>query len=84
MGPQTMSLQLVRDGAQFSGSMSNAEMGTQEITGKISGDTLTWTLPLSKPVSIKLSFDVKVAGDAMTGKVKLGMFGSAELKGRRV
>ena len=84
MGPQTMSLQLVRNGAEFSGSMSNAEMGTQNITGKVSGDSLTWALPLSKPVAIKLGFDVKVAGDAMTGKVKLGMFGSAELKGRRV
>jgi hypothetical protein len=83
MGPQTMSLQFVRNGAEFSGSMSNAEMGTQNITGKASGNSLTWILPLSKPVAIKLGFDVKVAGDVMTGKVKLGMFGSAELKGRR-
>jgi cytochrome P450 len=84
VGPQTMSLQLVRNGDQFSGTMSNAEMGTQNITGKVSGDNFSWTLPLSKPVAIKLGFDVKIAGDAMTGKVKLGMFGSAELKGRRV
>ena len=84
VGPQTMSLQLVRNGDQFSGTMSNAEMGTQNITGKVSGDSLSWTLPLSKPVAIKLGFEVKIAGDAMTGKVKLGMFGSAELKGRRV
>jgi cytochrome P450 len=84
MGPQTMSLQFVRNGAEFSGSMSNAEMGTQDITGKVSGDSLSWTLPLSKPVAIKLGFEVKVTGDTMTGRVKLGMFGSAELKGRRV
>ena len=84
MGPQTMSLQLTRKGGQFSGSLSNAEMGTQEIAGKISGDNLSWTLPLSKPVAIKLGFEVTVAGDSMTGKVKLGMFGSAALTGHRV
>ena len=58
-------------------------MGVQDIDGKISGDTLSWTMSLTKPVSIKLSFEAKVAGAAMTGKVKLGMFGSAALAGKR-
>ena len=59
-------------------------MGAQDITGKIAGDTLTWTLSVTKPMSIKLSFDAKVEGDKMTGNVKLGMFGNAALTGKRI
>jgi cytochrome P450 len=84
MGPQGMKAQFVRNGAAFSGTMSNPEMGTREISGKISGNALTWTLGLTKPVSIKLTFDASVDGDVMTGKVKLGMFGSAGLTGKRI
>ena len=83
MGPQVMNLQLVRKADVFSGSMTG-EMGAQDITGKIAGDKLTWTLSLTKPMSIKLSFDAKVEGDKMTGNVKLGMFGNAALTGKRV
>ena len=83
MGPQVMTMQLVRQTGSFSGSMTG-EMGVQDITGKIAGDALTWTLSLTKPVSIKLSFDAKVEGDKMTGSVKLGMFGKAALTGKRI
>jgi hypothetical protein len=84
MGPQVMTAQIVRAGNTFTGKISNNEMGVRDIDGKISGNSLSWTLSLSKPVSIKLSFDAKVEGDQMTGKVKLGMFGSAGLVGKRL
>lgn len=83
MGPQTMTAQITRAGNRFTGTIKG-EMGTQDINGAIAGDTLTWTLGLSKPVSIKLSFEAKVAGDAMTGNVKLGVFGNASLTGKRL
>jgi hypothetical protein len=78
-----MTATIVRNGATFSGTIKG-EMGVQDISGKIAGDTLSWTLSLTKPVSIKLSFEANVQGDEMTGKVKLGMFGSAGLTGKRV
>ena len=31
-----------------------------------------------------LKYDITVDGDALTGKVKLGMFGTAKLTGERV
>jgi cytochrome P450 len=82
MGEQSMTARIVRKGDTFTGCMSG-EMGEQDITGKIAGDQLSWTLPLSKPVAIKLGFEVSVAGDNMTGNVKLGMFGNAPLTGKR-
>jgi hypothetical protein len=84
LGPQVLTAQIVRNGATFNGKMSSAEMGTQEVTGKIAGKAFSWTLSLTKPVSIKLSFEANVEGDSMTGSVKLGMFGKAALTGKRV
>jgi len=84
MGAQVMTMQIVRQGDSFTGSISSGEMGTKDVAGKIAGNTLTWTLGLTKPVSIKLSYDAKVEGDQMTGSVKLGMFGKAPLTGKRI
>jgi cytochrome P450 len=84
MGPQVMTAQILRSGAAFTGTISSGDMGSKDITGKSSGNTLTWTLSLTKPVSIKLSFEADVDGDQMTGTVKLGMFGKAALAGRRI
>jgi cytochrome P450 len=83
MGPQKLSARIVRNGDTFTGSMTG-EMGVENISGKIAGNRLTWTLSLTKPVSIKLGFDATVEGNEMTGKVKLGMFGSAALSGKRI
>jgi hypothetical protein len=58
-------------------------MGGEDISGKIAGDTLTWTMDVTKPMKIKLSFEVKVAENKMTGSAKLGMFGKAAINGER-
>jgi hypothetical protein len=63
VGPQVMTAQIVREGAEFKGTMTG-EMGVEQINGKVSGDALSWTLSLKKPVSIKLTFDAKVAGNS--------------------
>jgi len=34
-------------------------------------------------MKITLKYDIAVDGDALTGKVKMGIFGSAKLTGRR-
>jgi carbon-monoxide dehydrogenase large subunit len=82
-GPQEMTAHLVRNGKELTGRMESPMGGEDILDGKINGDTLTWTMKVSKPMPIKLSFDVKVEGDQMTGKVKLGIFGSAALTGHR-
>ena len=83
MGPQDMTLQLVREGPGFTGRI-DSPMGSEAIqNGKIAGDVLTWTMDVKKPTQIKLSFEVKIDGDAMTGHAKLGMFGKAALTGTR-
>jgi len=57
--------------------MASAALGD----GKVDGDTLSWTMATPK---MTVAFEVRVAGDAMTGNAKLGMFGDAEVTGTRM
>jgi hypothetical protein len=84
MGPQEMTMQIVRDGVSFTGRI-DSPMGSAPIEGgKIAGDNLSWTMDVKQPMKIKVSFDVTVEGDSMTGHAKLGMFGKAQVSGQRI
>jgi cytochrome P450 len=84
VGVQEMTLQIARDGGAFTGKLETSA-GPQPITdGKIAGDALTWTVSIKKPTAVKLSFEVRIDGDAMTGHVKLGMFGKSAVSGLRL
>ena len=83
MGEQKGQLTVNSDGDSFSGSMSGNQ-GTLEITdGAVDGNKLTWTAQISQPMPMKLSFDVEVDGDELSGNVQLGAFGNAPIKGTR-
>jgi hypothetical protein len=85
MGPQEMVLNLTRgsSGGDFTGRIESP-MGSEDITdGKIDGDTLSWTMDVTNPVKLTLSFEVKQDGDNLTGNAKLGMFGNAPVTGQR-
>jgi cytochrome P450 len=84
MGPQEMTMQIVRQGATFTGRIESP-MGSAPIEGgRIEGDNLSWVMDVKQPMKIKVSFDVSVQGDTMTGQAKLGMFGKAQVSGQRV
>jgi len=83
MGPQEVTANIVTEGDAFVGK-TQGPMGDQEIRGKVAGDTLTWSTDITKPMPLTLEFEVKVEGDAMNGSAKLGMFGSAPVKGVRI
>ena len=78
MGPQEVNASIT-----FTGK-TEGRMGSQDITGKVAGDTLTWSADITSPMPMRLEFEAKVDGDKMTGNVKLGMFGNAPLSGVRV
>jgi cytochrome P450 len=84
MGPQEMTMQMVRDGDTVRGRIDSPMGGDVISNGKFSGGQISWTMEAKKPVAIKLKFEVTVQGDTMTGHAKLGMFGKAELSGQRV
>ena len=83
IGARTMTLSINSSGQTFSGKIES-EMGSRDIAGTIDGDTLTWSTEIPKPMPMTLEFTVTVAGDAMTGQCKLGMFGTASVTGERL
>ncbi|WP_293678369.1 hypothetical protein [uncultured Phenylobacterium sp.] len=83
MGARTMDVSIVTSGDTFTGKV-DSEMGAQEVTGKVDGNTLTWNTDITNPMPMKLEFTANVDGDKLSGNCKLGMFGNAALSGERV
>jgi hypothetical protein len=83
MGPQDGKLFVLAQGDSFTGRIE-APMGNLDIAGKIAGNNLTWVMDIKKPIPIKVTFDVAVAGDTMSGTAKMGFFGKAPLTGERI
>lgn len=67
----------------LTGYLTAAE-GRQDITGKVEGDRLKFEVQVEQPMKITLKYDLQVDGDAIFGKVKMGMFGSSKLTGERI
>jgi hypothetical protein len=82
MGARTVDATIKTSGNTFTGSTSS-DMGSQDITGNVDGNRLTWSFDITNPMPMKLEFDATVDGDKMSGNVKLGMFGNAPLSGVR-
>jgi carbon-monoxide dehydrogenase large subunit len=82
MGSQEMTGHFVTKGDVLTGTL-DSDQGSQDFEGKVAGNTLKWEMKVTKPISVTLKYDVTVAGDKLSGKVKMGFFGSAKLTGTR-
>ena len=83
MGPQTMTITLRTDGSSVSGTFNSAE-GSQDFTGgTLEGNRVRFDLKVDKPMKITLKYDLVCDDDSMTGKCKMGVFGSAKVTGTR-
>ena len=82
-GPQVMELQITTQGDTFTGSM-DSPMGNLAIEGQVKGAALHWVTQLTKPMPLKVTFDVEVDGDTLTGTAKMGFLGKAKLRGERI
>ena len=83
IGTQETTLEVKAVGGALTGAQAGKD-GSQPIQdGAVNGDEASWSLSVTSPVPITLEFKGKVAGDAMSGTVKLGMFGEAKFTGVR-
>ncbi|MBB5685924.1 xanthine dehydrogenase family protein molybdopterin-binding subunit [Sphingobium boeckii] len=82
MGPQTMKLHFDIEGDAVTGYTSSPD-GTAEFTGIALGNQIKFDLKVTKPMKITLKYDIAIEGDVLAGKVKMGLFGTAKLKGSR-
>jgi hypothetical protein len=83
LGDQKSTLTVAVSGDCFTGSNVGAA-GAMEITdGKVDGQTITWSSQLTSPMPMKLDCQATIDGDAISGTVTAGMFGSFPLSGTR-
>ena len=83
MGDQKATLTVKSNGDSWTGTQAGA-MGTTEITdGKVDGNKLTWSVSITVPMPMTLTNEATVDGDAITGTVKAGAFGSMAMNGTR-
>jgi hypothetical protein len=83
MGTRAFVLTLKTDGGALTGTMS-ADGGAIDIyDGAADGDKATWKTNITSPMALTLEFNATFGADAVTGTVKLGMFGNAPLSGTR-
>lgn len=85
MGDQKGEFTVTTDGDSFTGGVTSAMMGSMDVyEGKVSGNTLTWKMDMKVPMPMTLDCEATVDGDAISGTVKAGAFGSMVVSGKRV
>ena len=82
MGDQKSDLVVNSSGDTFTGAMSGT-LGSDDVSGKVEGDTLIWSMDITSPMPMTLDNKATVDGDSMTGMVKAGAFGEMPLTGER-
>ena len=83
MGEQEFVLTVISDGDRFTGS-AVGNIGSKDIDeGSVDGNTVSWTMHISKPMPLTLACKATVSGDTLEGKVKAGIFGSFPITGTR-
>lgn len=81
-GPQAMVGRFTTAGDVLKGVL-DSDQGSQEFTGTVAGNRLKWGMKVTAPMPMTLKYDLTVDGDSISGKVKLGMFGTAKVTGDR-
>jgi hypothetical protein len=83
MGDQKGVLSVASDGASFSGKLVGG-LGSMDIpSGSVDGDKLTWKMDMTVPMPMTLDCTATVDGDALSGEVVAGAFGSMGMSGTR-
>lgn len=82
LGDQKSTLTVKSDGNTFTGTNSGA-MGSSDVSGEVSGNTLTWKQEMTVPMPMTLDMSATVDGDTITGTVGAGAFGSFPMNGTR-
>lgn len=82
VGAQSMTGVFATEGSALSGELRSPE-GSQGFTGTVEGGKVKFDLKVEKPMKLTLKYDLLVEGDRLTGKCKMGIFGSAKVTGER-
>ena len=83
MGSQSSTVELATDGATLTGTQTgNGESGPI-YDGSADGDTATWKVDITRPLSLTVTFNATVSGDSISGTAEAGMFPPSPFSGSR-
>ncbi len=83
MGDRPATLSVKTDGNALTGSQGDGGNSTDIFDGTVNGNDLSWKVSITDPMPMTLEFTGTVNGDAISGSVKLGAFGTASFSGTR-
>jgi carbon-monoxide dehydrogenase large subunit len=83
LGPQAFGGRMSTDGDKLTG-VFIMNMDEAHFSGTVTGNHLRWDLKVTKPMNITLKYEATIEGSKLTGKCKMGIFGTAKLVGERV
>jgi len=85
MGKQESKLTLKAAGSKLGGTMESSFGTTNFSGGTVKGNEVSWNLEISGPMGkMALAYKGKVVGNAISGEVKAGDFGTSPFKGKKV
>ena len=83
MGPQEMTGRFTTSNAVLNGVLES-EQGSMAFEGTVTGNLLKWDMKVTKPMPMTLKYELTIEGNSLSGKAKLGMFGTAKVTGQRL
>lgn len=83
MGKQESSLTLAESGNKLTGRQSSSFGEGDILNGAVDGNKASWTVEMTSPFAITLTFSAVADGDAISGVVNAGAFGDSPFKGSR-
>ncbi len=83
LGDQKATMTVNVDGDTWTGTNVGAQGSVECKNGKVDGNTITWSMDMTVPMPMTLEGTATIDGDALTGSVKAGAFGSFPLTGTR-
>src|SRR6201996_696030 len=83
MGDRNATLNLKSSGGTLTGTQGAEGNSTEIFEGTVAGDDVAWKVSITNPMPLTLDFTGKVAGDAMSGEMGIGMMGSFPFTGKR-
>jgi hypothetical protein len=84
MGAQESTLVIANSGGTPTATQSAGSSEGRPVDDlTIHGNDVSWKSSITRPVALTLEFSGTVEGESMSGKVKLGMFGTQSFSGVR-
>jgi hypothetical protein len=84
IGKQSVVLEISTHDGNVRGTARQGEEVVPFIDPVVDGDRLTWTQDVTRPLRLRLKFDVTVDGATMTGTAKAGVLPASRLTGARI